>query len=89
MSTIKIIRHKLGMTQTEMAQGIGCTQANVGHYERGQTVPPDMARKVIDLARTKGFVLTYNDIYGDGLDETNANQWQGAIQTAAQGACNG
>ena len=38
MSTVKSIREKLGVTQTALAVGMGCTQGNVGHYERGQTV---------------------------------------------------
>lgn len=85
MSTIKTIRVKLGLTQTAFALGIGCTQANVGHYERGQTVPPDMARKVIELAKTNGLVLSYNDIYGDDLAQAPANQGHTATETVAQG----
>lgn len=64
MSTIKAIRDRLGLTQSELAEGLGCTQGNVGHYERGQTVPPDAAMKVIALAASHGLVLTMDQVYG-------------------------
>ncbi len=65
MSTIKAIRQRLGLTQSELAAGIGCTQGNVGHYEnKGQTVPPDVAKRLIAFAGTKGVRLTYDDVYG-------------------------
>ena len=83
MSTIKSIRTKLGVTQAALAEGIGCTQANVGHYEKGQTIPPDMAGKVIDFARGRGLVVTYNDIYTPEPTQATAQQGQAATQTAA------
>lgn len=64
MSTIKAIRERLGITQAALAEGIGCTQGNVGHYERGQTVPPDAAKRLIAYARALGHLVTYDDIYG-------------------------
>jgi putative transcriptional regulator len=64
MSTIKGIRERLGVTQAALADGIGCTQGNVGHYERGQTVPPEAAKRLITFARSLGQAVTYEDIYG-------------------------
>lgn len=65
MHGIKFIRERLGVTQASMAEGIGCTQGNVGHYEsRGQTVPPETAKRLIGWARGLGHVVTYEDIYG-------------------------
>ena len=70
MSNFKKIRERLGVTQQAMATGIGCTQGNVGHYERGQTVPPDMARKVIRFAATHGLLIGFDHVYGDApLDQ--------------------
>jgi putative transcriptional regulator len=55
----------LGMTQTAFGAAIGCTQGNIGHYEtNAQTVPPKVAKKMILLARSKGFAINYEDIYG-------------------------
>lgn len=64
MSTIKSIRERLGLTQTELATGVGCTQGNIGHYERGQHLPVDRAEKLIDFAQRKGLRLTLDQIYG-------------------------
>ena len=70
MSNIKSIRDRLGLTQAGLAEGIGCTQGNVGHYEKGQTVPPEMAKRLIGFALTRGLDLTCDRIYGDaGLPE--------------------
>ena len=64
MHNLKPIRERLGVTQQAMADGIGCTQGNIGHYERGQTLPPDMARKVIDFCASKGLAITFDHVYG-------------------------
>lgn len=66
MNSIKSIRTKLGLTQSELAAAIGCTQGNIGHYEnKGQTVMPDVARRLIAFAATRGLHLTFDDIYGE------------------------
>lgn len=69
MNNIKSIRERLGITQTALAEGIGCTQGNVGHYEHGQTVPPDAAKRLIAFAKTLGLVITFDDIYGQPAKE--------------------
>lgn len=72
MSTVKSIREKLGVTQSALAAGMGCTQGNVGHYERGQTVPPESAKRLIAYASTLGHVVTYEDIYGQATAPATA-----------------
>lgn len=65
MSTIKAIRERLGLTQTALAERLGCTQGNVGHYERGQTVPPETAKRLISVAHEVGGLrLTLDQVYG-------------------------
>lgn len=64
MNQVKAIRELLGVTQTTLGDGIGCTQANVGHYEKGQTVPVEAAKKLIDFAATKGLRLNLDQVYG-------------------------
>lgn len=64
MNTIKSIRDRLGLTQQALADGMGCTQGNVGHYERGQTVPPDAASRLIEFAGSKGLRISFDHIYG-------------------------
>lgn len=77
MNRIKTIRDRLQVTQTELAAGIGRSQGNVAFYEKGQTVPPDVAKSLINFARDRGHVVTYTDIYGpaDGI----------AVDTSAAG----
>ena len=64
MHPMKAIRLRLGVSQYEIATGMGCSQSNVCFYERGQTIPPDRARSLIYFARSKGLELTYEHIYG-------------------------
>lgn len=85
MSNIKIIRTRLGVTQTELAKGIGCTQGNVAHYERGQGMPPDVAKRLIGYAHGLGHVLTFNDIYMSELEPAIANTALPATENVAQG----
>ncbi|MHB8947539.1 MAG: helix-turn-helix domain-containing protein [Rhodoferax sp.] len=81
MNTIKAIRGRLGLTQAELAAGMGCTQGNVGHYERGQTVPPDAAKRLIEYAGSLGLVLTYNDVYMPELAAAPDTIAQAATET--------
>lgn len=64
ISIVKTIRERLGFTQAALGEGMGCTQGNVSFYEKGQTIPPDAARRLIDYAATLGHTITFNDIYG-------------------------
>lgn len=64
MNTFKAIRERLGVTQAALADGLGCTQGNVGHYEKGQTVPPPVAKKLIEFGARKGVLISYEEIYG-------------------------
>lgn len=64
MNNIHTIRKRLGMTQVEFASAIGVTQGNISHIEQGrQEVSPAVARRVIDVASSRGFVVTFDDIY--------------------------
>lgn len=65
MNRMRIIRARLGVTQEALSVGIGCTRMNVSYYERGQTVPPMAACRLISYAASLGVKLTYNQIYGD------------------------
>ncbi len=70
MNTFRSIRHALGCTQAELGAALGMTQGNVSFYEKGQTVPPEVARKLIDFARTKGHALTFDDVYREPAPTT-------------------
>ena len=64
MRPIQVIRSRLGVTQVELADGIKRSQSNISAYERGQTIPPEVAKELIEFARTKGLALTYDHVYG-------------------------
>jgi transcriptional regulator with XRE-family HTH domain len=65
ISRTRIIRKMLDMTQEEFGAAIGSTQSNVNFYEnKAQTVLPKVAKKIIVLARSRGFAIGYEDIYG-------------------------
>ena len=71
MSSIKSIRERLGVTQAALAEGMGCTQANISFYEKGQTVPPDAAKRLIGYALTLKHEVTFNDIYDGNTSDKN------------------
>lgn len=64
MNTIKTIRDKLGVTQAQLAVALERSQGNVAFYERGQMMPPDVAKRLIAFARGRGVVVSFEDIYG-------------------------
>lgn len=64
MHNLKKIRHHLGVTQSALAAALGCTQGNVGNYEKGQTLPPDAAKCLITFSASLGLSITYDHIYG-------------------------
>lgn len=64
MSTIKTIRGLLNMTQEALGAAIGCTQGNVWHYEHGQEIQPETAKRLIAVAAQRGLQLTLDQVYG-------------------------
>lgn len=64
MSAIKAIRKHLGMTQAELAAGLGVSQGNVSFYERGQVMPPPVAARLIKLSAERGVSLSFDHVYG-------------------------
>lgn len=65
MSTFKAIRSRLGVTQAVIAEALGVTQGNVSFYEKGQTVPPAVAARLIEYADRCGLELSYDIVYGN------------------------
>ena len=64
MNTLKQIRAMLGSTQKDVAAALGCTQGNVANYERGQSIPVDVARKLIDFCAREGLCISLDQLYG-------------------------
>ena len=71
MNKILEIRTKLGLSQRALADALALSQGNVSHYECGrQEVPPDVARRLISFAESRGESLTFDDIYS--VDQATA-----------------
>lgn len=64
MNTIFSIRRRLDLSQSAFAAGINVTQGNVSFYEKGQSVPPKVAARLIDFCRVRGLDIGYDHIYG-------------------------
>lgn len=60
------------MSQKDLALALGRTQGNVAFYERGQTVPPEVAKRLIAYAASHGLEIGYQDIYGNPLASEEA-----------------
>ncbi|MCZ8411671.1 helix-turn-helix domain-containing protein [Achromobacter dolens] len=58
------IRRHLGLTQAALARAIDVTQGNISHYEKGQTVSPAVAVRLIRFAASLGQAVSYEEIYG-------------------------
>ncbi len=64
MNNIKAIRTGLDMTQVEFSRAIKRSQATVCAYEHGgQTVPVSVAKQIIKIAKAKGRLIRFEDIY--------------------------
>ncbi len=64
MSRFLDIRRVLGLTQAEMGEILDCTQSNITFLDRGQTITPNVARKLIEGAAVLGVKLSFEQIYG-------------------------
>lgn len=64
MTPFQAIRKRLGVTQAALAEALEKTQGNVSFYEKGQAMPPDVAARLIEFARSRGLALTYDMVYG-------------------------
>jgi transcriptional regulator with XRE-family HTH domain len=64
MSRFLQIRNLLDLNQTEVAEVLQCTQPNVSLLDRGQTITPASADKLISAAHALGVPLTWGHVYG-------------------------
>lgn len=70
MNNLLSIRKRLGMSQTDFGEAIELSQGNVSHYECGrQSVPPDVARRIIKVAAERGHTVSFDDIYAEPAAE--------------------
>ena len=66
MNKIKNLRIQLCLSSTEFATLLGLKYNTIWNYENGLRAPSfKVMRKMIDLAKKAGFVITVDDIRGD------------------------
>lgn len=81
MHNIKHIRLQLGDSQAQLAQELNCTQANINHYEHGQTFPIKKAHLLIGYAKRKGVELCLEDIYPPPSEEKKCEQIKSVVDS--------
>lgn len=64
MSALKAIRKQTGVTQTELAERVGLTQAAIGHYETGRRTPRlSECRKIVTALNELGANCNLSDVF--------------------------
>ena len=64
-AAFRAIRRRLGVSQAVLARAMDCSAVNVLYYERGQQIPPERAKLLIEFANGKGLAITFDHVYGD------------------------
>lgn len=64
MSALKAARKSAGITQTELAELVGMTQAAIGHYETGRRTPGlNECRRIVSALNEKGVVCDIDLVF--------------------------
>lgn len=68
MANLKSIRERLGLSQSELGNIMGCVQGNITAYEREEKprpIPQRRAALLIASAKKRGLHITFDHVYGD------------------------
>lgn len=68
MANLKSIRARLGLSQSELGDIMGCVQGNITAYEREvnpRPIPQRRAAMLIASAKERGLHITFDHVYGD------------------------
>ncbi len=64
MNKISQYRKKLGLTQTDLANELGCTKGNISHYENGRRKADlEVCRQLVSFFNSNGIRVTIDDIF--------------------------
>jgi len=64
MSALKTIRKRVGITQAQLAERVGMTQAAIGHYETGRRRPGlEECRRIVTALNELGASCTLDDVF--------------------------
>jgi putative transcriptional regulator len=66
MNALKATRKKVGVTQTQLAERVGLTQAAIGHYETGRRMPGlNECRRIVAALNELGAECDLADVFPD------------------------
>lgn len=64
MNNLSRYRKKLGLTQANLADALGCTKGNISHYENGRRKADlDMCRNLVTFFNRNGVPVTVDDLF--------------------------
>lgn len=69
MSNLRKIREAVKVSQTVLADKVGCTQGAIGHYESGRRQPDlKMCRQLVDALNSFGAEVQLDDVFPPELN---------------------
>lgn len=69
MSNLRKIREAVKVSQTALADKVGCTQGAIGHYESGRRQPDlKMCRQLVDALNSFGAEVQLDDVFPPELN---------------------
>ncbi|GAB3484303.1 helix-turn-helix domain-containing protein [Azotobacter salinestris] len=75
MSALKTIRKQTGVTQTQLAERVGLTQAAIGHYETGRRKPGlSECRRIVAALNSFGVDCCLADVFPEPIQEQDPAQ---------------
>lgn len=64
MTNLRTIRESLNVSQTALAEMVGCTQGSIGHYESGRRNPDlKMCRILVQALNRLGAKVRLDDVF--------------------------
>ncbi|MDR5618316.1 helix-turn-helix transcriptional regulator [Arsenophonus sp.] len=64
MNNLSKYRKELGLTQTNLANVLGCTKGNISHYEHGRRKADlESCRKLVYFFNKNGLKVTIDDLF--------------------------
>ncbi|ARZ01847.1 helix-turn-helix domain-containing protein [Yersinia ruckeri] len=64
MNNLRILRERIGLTQSELAELAGCTPGAICHYETGRRgMDINLCRQFVEILNSFGAVVGLDDVF--------------------------
>jgi len=64
MNNIRLVRERIGITQSELAKVVGCTRGAICHYETGRRgMDIELCRTFISAFKKHGVEVTIDELF--------------------------